>query len=77
MKPVNIFIETKTFPTKQTNEERFIRYILKLLDVDLERVRITGTDGYTNLKQYKNQMLRNSTLGGENLVIFDSDFPET
>jgi hypothetical protein len=77
MMPVCIFIETKTFQNKQTNEERFVRHIIELFNGDLEKIEITGTDGYKNLKQYKNQMLRNTAIGGKNLVIFDADFPET
>lgn len=75
MSYVNIYIETKTTLNKQTNEERFIRHIVQLLNADLKNeIRIFGTDGYTNLKEYANQMLRNSADGGKNLVIFDADF---
>ena len=75
MSCVYIFIETKTTSNKQTNEERFIRHIVQLLNTDLENeIRIFGTDGYTNLKEYANQMLRNSAEGGKNLVVFDADF---
>lgn len=77
MSRICIFIETKTIPNKRTNEERFIRHITKLLHADLETIEISGTDGYTNLQQYKNQMLRNSADGGKNLVIFDADFAKT
>ena len=68
MNPVCIFIETKTSPN---------RHIVNLLNVNLENVKIVGTDGYTNLNQYKNQLLRNSAEGGKNIVIFDADFPQT
>lgn len=71
-----IFIEAKT-AKNQTNEERFVRHIITLLGAKLEEIEIVGTDGYTNLKEYKNKMLRNSAEGGVNLVVFDADFART
>ena len=77
MSQIRIFIETKTLQGKQTNEERFIWHIVELLNGDLEKIKVSGTNGYTNLEQYQNQMQRNTALGGKNLVIFDADFPTT
>lgn len=70
-----IFIETKISEKagKQTNEERFIRHLILLLGLDSTDIEITGTDGYTNLNKYEEQMKRNSAEGGKNLVIFDAD----
>ena len=72
---MRIFIETKISEKagKQTNEERFIRHLILLLGLDTTDVEITGTDGYTNLSKYEEQMKRNSAEGGKNLVIFDAD----
>ena len=70
-----IFIETKISEKKdkQTNEERFIRHLISLLGIDTADVKITGTDGYTNLNKFEEQMKRNSADGGKNVVVFDAD----
>jgi hypothetical protein len=70
-----IFIETKISEKKDklTNEERFIRHLIALLVSDTADVKITGTDGYTNLNKYEEQMKRNTANGGKNLVVFDAD----
>jgi len=73
---MRIFIETRAGKNKQTNEERFIRHLLNLIRVSGD-VNITCTDGYTNLEQYANELEKNSTIGGKNLVIFDADYPTT
>ena len=73
---IRIFIETKTNELKQTNEEQFVRHIIKLLGYSGE-FEIIGTDGYTNLVQFSNAMKRNTSENGTNIVIFDADYPET
>lgn len=78
MRQICVFIETKTNDKKRTNEDRFIRHLIHLIDARLDdKIELIGTNGYTNLKEFKNKMLRNSVEGIRNIVVFDADFPET
>lgn len=72
-----VFIESKTSAQIRTNERNFIEFVIQIVGIDKDSVRIIGTDGWTNLKQYANEMRRNSDDGGINLVVFDADFSPT
>lgn len=82
MKKIRLFIETKTTDRAgnelYSNERRFVQHLITLVGSHIsDQVIITGTGGFTNLKNYVNELQRNTDNGGINLVIFDADFPET
>lgn len=72
---VQIFIEAKRLATP---EGCFLQTIIKRFIPESKSYEIIPTDGWTNLFCETNVMkfISNSDTGGENLVIFDADYPE-
>lgn len=69
-----IFIEAKY---NRTSEYVFLDTLLKYLGFTETQYEIICVDGKSNLTKAANKFRENSLEGGNNLIIFDADTPET